>query len=724
MTRTLPQWLAIAVFALLASITSFVNPLFEAPDEHLHFFTAVYIAENNRLPQVEERLDTLMGQEPAQPPLYYVVASTILRPFDLSAARQSLWLNPHVRLGDPDYPPNTNLVIDYHGADAYRAPAHVLRLLSVVVGVGTLWVFGRTATHLFPNHPTRQWLMVALPACLPQFIFLHSYINNDIFVIFFASAALLQLVAQWQQPTPTVRRALTLGLTIGLAMLSKMAGLLLLIYALGFLAVLAWQQRAAWRAWLRHGAIVASVALLCSAWLYWRNITLYGDLTATEPFIRIAGGDRQFTIWQVLRESDGLLKSFVAVFGWFNVTPHITVYLLWAAIGLLALLGAMLQMRRGKLSQLWLPLLLGGWLLAVYAGLFRFMLQTPAAQGRLLFPALLPIAAGVAFGLSRWQISRWLLPLVGVSTALYAFLWVIPRAYAVPQIVDKLPESVDNVAFSVGGSFEIVGAAVDNTDLAPDDLLWLDLVWRQPTIRREPAEVVYELFYLAVEDNGRQLVPQPVARVQAYHGRGLYPSVLWPADELVHERIGLPLAELTANTPLPAEVKVTVRIIGEPGSADLGLVKVGSAETRSDPPASTPAAQFGNGAIVLNSAELLTSTPHQPGDTVTLALDWRVQDDIDTRYTLLAHLGQPDQPPLLQADGPPAGDRLYSTTQWRAGEQIAGQLSIDLPDNFPAGDYMLSLGLYDSNLQRMPLSIVGTRQPNDVLLIPIRIVDK
>ncbi|MEZ4517409.1 MAG: hypothetical protein R3C44_11460 [Chloroflexota bacterium] len=39
------------------------------------------------------------------------------------------------------------------------------------------------------------------------------------------------------------------------------------------------------------------------------------------------------------------------------------------------------------------------WVLAVYAGLVTFMMQTEAAQGRLLFPAILPIALGLSWGL-------------------------------------------------------------------------------------------------------------------------------------------------------------------------------------------------------------------------------------------------------------------------------------------------------------------------------------
>ena len=55
-----------------------LNPLFEAPDEHWHFFTAESIAQTGRLPRVEAPPDEWLGQEAAQPPLYYPVSYTHL----------------------------------------------------------------------------------------------------------------------------------------------------------------------------------------------------------------------------------------------------------------------------------------------------------------------------------------------------------------------------------------------------------------------------------------------------------------------------------------------------------------------------------------------------------------------------------------------------------------------------------------------------------------------
>ena len=50
--------LILVLYLLITLAYGAVNPLFEAPDEHWHFFTAVYIAENQRLPVLKKKNDT------------------------------------------------------------------------------------------------------------------------------------------------------------------------------------------------------------------------------------------------------------------------------------------------------------------------------------------------------------------------------------------------------------------------------------------------------------------------------------------------------------------------------------------------------------------------------------------------------------------------------------------------------------------------------------------
>jgi hypothetical protein len=211
-----------------------------------------------------------------------------------------------------------------------------------------------------------------------------------------------------------VGRLLLLGLTIGLAILSKNAGILLLAFAVGSLALLQLSiVNGQWSIANRQSLIsnlqslisnllpVILPALLLGGWLWWRNWQLYGDPLATEPFIRIAGGDRGYTLWQVLAESSGLWQSLFAIFGWFNLRAPEWVYWVWNGLVVVAIAGGIRGMVNGQWSMVngqRIGLLLAGWVGMVYAGLLAFMMQTEAAQGRLLLPAILPLASGDGLG--------------------------------------------------------------------------------------------------------------------------------------------------------------------------------------------------------------------------------------------------------------------------------------------------------------------------------------
>jgi hypothetical protein len=86
----------LGLYLLLTVAYSIQTPLFEAPDEQLHYFTAQTIAETGRLPAVGQLPDGWMGQEAAQPPLYYLLSAVLISPIDTSQAGSILLVQPLV----------------------------------------------------------------------------------------------------------------------------------------------------------------------------------------------------------------------------------------------------------------------------------------------------------------------------------------------------------------------------------------------------------------------------------------------------------------------------------------------------------------------------------------------------------------------------------------------------------------------------------------------------
>src|SRR5437870_1987682 len=117
-------WL-LASSALLLSLWSFAVPVFEAPDEPVHWQYAQYLHEQKKLPFYEARF-----VEANQPPLYYLLVAPFAAPSAIpsSAAR----LDAAGRLM-PDFPPR---FYRHTKGDVKRYwPLRISRLVTCMVSV-------------------------------------------------------------------------------------------------------------------------------------------------------------------------------------------------------------------------------------------------------------------------------------------------------------------------------------------------------------------------------------------------------------------------------------------------------------------------------------------------------------------------------------------------------------------------------------------------------------
>ncbi len=717
-------WLGFILFFYLAVTMAygFINPLFEAPDAHLHYLVTQYIADKGRLPVVggADLYGEEINQEAAQPPLYYLLGAALIAPLDTADSYTQIWKNRYAAIGNASTPVNRNRLIHTAVEDwpwqGYAQAAHLLRLFSTMLGLGTLLCIYGGGRLLWPQDSYKPLLATGLAAFLPQFNFLHASISNDPLIIFLAAFALWQLMRIWLAGV-TNGRLLLLGITIGLAALAKNAGITLLVYAGGVLLLLALRERVSVRKFVGWFALLVVPILALAGWLWLRNWGLYGDITATNQFIQIAGGDRGYNLWQVLAESSGLWQSLIGVFGWFTVRPPAWVYAFWNSIVIMALLGGLWGLWRGNwrksvhrptslaslLNQKWvLPLLLAGWVVAVYASLLLFMLQTEAAQGRLLLPALLPLALGLTYG---WTTTNWLRRLSKLLTPLallvtiYCLWFVIRPVYALPEVVESLPQDALLIDEDMGHGLQLVGALVETETAVPGDTITLTLYWRANIIPTEPPEQVISLF-------GRDGVE--IGKTHTYHGRGMYPATLWPAGRLIADRTQV---NIDAATAVPVLGRISV------GLADGERVTAGEVKIL---PTEWPDAAEPRLALLGETIELLDVivTPQQaaPGETIELNVQWRATAVPAGNYTTLLHLGQPDQPPLAVGDRPPL-NADYPTRVWAVGEIINDNYILTLPEDVGNGRHPLWIGMYDSkSLERLPLTVNGEPQPTNVFL--------
>jgi 4-amino-4-deoxy-L-arabinose transferase-like glycosyltransferase len=750
----------LGIYLFLAVGYGIITPLFETPDEHLHFFTAEFIAREQRLPTTRD--GGLMGQEAAQPPLYYALASLLVRMVpagdasraiwpngrtDTSAVVGRLWPNPEADPQDPrgesraNPPINVNMFI--HTANqawpwrGYALAAHLIRIVSAIFGLGTLLSIFAAGRVVWPEAPERALVATGLVAFLPQFAFLHGAVTNDVAVIFFSSAAIWQLLRLVQQDPAVERRSnvgayLLLGLTIGLAMLSKAAGIILMVYVVAVLGLqtLLTGRALRWRQALTTTGLIILPALLVAGWLLWRNWTLYGDPTAANQFVLIAGGERPFTLRQVWNDFDRVWFSTFAIFGWMNLQAPTWVYIIWNVIVLTALLGgaqwAILTWRRhqggsdhsaeknsvpAQLSRLLFhpAVILLGWFSVVALAWLQFMLRTPADQGRLFFPALIPMALGTAFGLSRWP-KPWTQAgalTLALATSVYCLFGVIRPAYAPPPIVRAVPAGATPLNITFDEGLSLLGATVDTPAVRAGEWVWLTLYWqaRAGEMAHAP-QVDLELFGRGYERIGRLL---------AYHGRGNYPATLWPDGGIIADRIAV---RSFFDSAAPVEARLTVRLSEDAPRQDVATVKLMPDRW---PERLEPIATMGD-VIELASADLPDDAA-TPGGSIPVRLQWQViAPPGPALFHVFVHVGDPTQQPLAQYDGPimagPFGPSEYPPHLWEAGEGFEDTVRLTLPEDLPPGEYPIQVGVYDfASGNRLPVMVADERQPNDTLRV-------
>ena len=170
-----PKWpIAVIVCAYLLTAFSWaiLNPQFEGPDEHFHYFTAEQISQTWQLPSVPQppfkfpfvatNDAEFLGQEAAQPPLYYLLTAPIIAIFDTSQSKEITTFNPRAALGDASFPSNKNGFV--HGpwesfpGEGHITAVYLVRFLSIVIGLGTILCVYTAARHFWPDHMSRAWL--------------------------------------------------------------------------------------------------------------------------------------------------------------------------------------------------------------------------------------------------------------------------------------------------------------------------------------------------------------------------------------------------------------------------------------------------------------------------------------------------------------------------------------------------------------------------------------
>lgn len=696
----------LAAFLILGVLYSLASPLFEVSDELWHYPMVKTLADGNGLPVQDPANVQPWRQEGSQPPLYYALMALATFWIDTGDMPQVRWINPHTDNGLITEDRNNNILIhqpnelwNWHGT---ALAVRLIRLLSVLMGAGTVYFTYRLALEVMPEREGLALSAGAITAFTPMFLFISASVNNDNLAIVL-SAATLWLLARWLRMPPTKLgwSHVMLGLLLGAGALSKqsalglwgLAGLVMLKDEVGRIRA---ERRFTFR--LSPFGLVFGLALFTSWWWYWRNFQLYGDWLGWNTFIAIVGARSQpASLWQLWGERMGFVQAYWGLFGGVSVPmPDWAYALLNSAAGLAVLgwgWGVVQTVRRRELD--WLKLaqwgLLAAWLAALLFGLVRWSSLTWASQGRLIFPAISVISVLLAIGLWKlWRGLPALLAAVMLAFAVYAPLGIIAPHYRPPPTLSEtqiasLPQRLE----ADFGEVKLLGYELHTISAQPDEAVRLTLYWQsQIAMDRN-----WSVFVHLMDEAG-----VIVAQRDRYPGQGLLATTLlqlgqtW-ADDYV---IAIPSSTLA---PARLQVKVGVYDLGDGARLPLvnggDAVTFGAVEVRPRAEALPNAVRQNLGGVMELSGYDVSARALQPGQTFTVTLYWQALQPMNVNYSVSVRVRDTANNRWASRDAWPQNGQAPTVT-WLPGQVITDNYTLTLDANTPPGQQVLEVVVYDS----------------------------
>ena len=430
-------------------------PLGEAPDEADHYAYAAYIGTEGRLP------DGLQMTQAKHPPLYHILAAGMAKAAGSEMDLSFLRSNPDVGVGPNAAAPNFFVHTRLESWPWRDGPLsmHLGRLVSVIAGVVLTWATYGLGRAIWPSWYAGPLAAAAFVAFLPESLFIGSAMSNDMLAAMWSALALwLSLRARG------IVAALLAGLAMGLAFLTKASTVGLwpvVCVAIWKLDASSWKPDDEWKSLLpmkadtqqeqapKSGpgrsrpigavgrAVLAGLAacLLATPWL-WRNWRLLGDPLGW-PLVLATIDRRQgpLSAADLLALGRGWFLSFWGKTGGAGqLDLPLPFYLVWVFLMLAAITGGLITWRRKSRGPArWVRpagwvVLLGAPAMTVLSILAYSRVALGTDQGRLLFPALAPIAILLVLGVAGWLSSgryRWLPVGFGAGMAAIAVLALV-----------------------------------------------------------------------------------------------------------------------------------------------------------------------------------------------------------------------------------------------------------------------------------------------------------
>ncbi len=259
------RWIVLGLYTILAINNFFKMPIYMGYDHRGHLQYILYILDNSRLPLVTE------GWNMADPPLYYSISA--------------LFYSLSDRLFDTE--------------TAYR----ILRLLPLICGAVQIEICYRAMRAVYPDREDLQALGTVIGGLLPINIYVSQFIGTETLAGCLTSLVVLYVFRFISSDSePKAGFFLSMGVLIGLSMLSKITIILLLPPLMLTMMIVYYERYEPLRKsiilTIRNISLILGCALVLSGWYFIRNYLELGQLIISSTY---GAGDSvisSFKWWQ------------------------------------------------------------------------------------------------------------------------------------------------------------------------------------------------------------------------------------------------------------------------------------------------------------------------------------------------------------------------------------------------------------------------------------------
>jgi 4-amino-4-deoxy-L-arabinose transferase-like glycosyltransferase len=720
-----------------------LGPIFEGPDEIEHYRYIRWLIDNRSLPDPY----TQVRSQYHHPPLYYVLAVPLgLLSDDPDFGQIDGRLNPFYpyQFGIPGND-NKNLYLHrraeafpYSESGTARA-VHLIRLLSVALGLCTVLTSRAILRIVFPECADRRLVALAIVCFTPQFLYLSGTINLDNLLFLLTTLTLWLLLRQLREGISR-RLSVMLGVVIGAALLTKVnAGFLVFPVGIAYMI-----DRRAWP----YAPLTLTVVVALAGWWYARNVALYGDPTAVRVLLET---------WKTETIRPGAVALDIGItrlpyayqtawarFGQGAVAVGLPIYTFFDLLtgGTLVGLGIKTVISQtapaGPLSKLWrwgnkrlampssirsgiadsegevnrrlIVIIVIFWLVWVMALIYYSSTAWSGNQGRYLLPGIAGWGTLVALGLDAWTPRRLRAPIalssvliLGTVAAICVVGYFLP-SYSI-LLVPPQEQIARPLSLRFGDVAALIGMSPANPKGRPGDLIRITLYWQA----LRPADS-YLLSYLHSADS-------PVVKRDSYPATGNLLATDWQPGERWAESylIAIPPDAPSQSTfPLlaglydPKVGHVLPVTAGGSGQSIIGRIAINGPMQEDK-----PMYRFGD-AIGLANPQVKRN-----GDQIAVCMRWLSLASVPEDYNVFVHVLADKSPqPFAQTDFQPKDGR-YPTSAWASGEAIDECRTIDARGLSSSG-WQVAIGLYRAaDGQRMIAQEASGKELADGMIIVI-----